>query len=215
MRIVCISDTHTMGREVQIPDGDILIHCGDWGLRGSMKEFLREKEWFENLPHKWKLGIAGNHDFCLENDKFISDSDKFIYLQDSGIHIEGLWFWGSPWQPEFKNWAFNLPRGNMLARKWVLIPNNIDVLITHCPPQGILDQVENGFEAGCLDLWNRIQELDLKLHIFGHIHEGYGQVPAGRLVRGDKPIDMKTTFINCSICTVDYQPTNKPQVIDL
>ena len=203
MRIVCISDTHNEVMTEPIPDGDILIHAGDATIRGKIREVARFAQWFNSLPHKYKVFVPGNHDFLYERDRNIADT--FVKsLQDELIQIEGLKIYGSPWQPEFYNWAFNLPRGEPLREIWSKIPDDVDLLITHGPPFGILDANLSGEHVGCEDLLERVKKIKPKIHIFGHIHEGYGQTE----------ID-GTTFINASICDQDYVPGRKPIVINL
>jgi Icc-related predicted phosphoesterase len=105
------------------------------------------------------------------------------------------------------DWAFMLERGEPLYQKWQLIPDNTDVLITHGPPKGIGDEANLGFKCqnvGCVDLLARIHQLSLKAHIFGHIHEGYGEYLRG-----------KTRLINASTCTARYEPRNAPIVVDV
>lgn len=76
-------------------------------------------------------------------------------------------------QPEFHNWAFNLPRGKSCLEKWDLIPNDTDILITHTPPIGHGDFCYSGVRAGCVELLTTVQErVKPRYHIFGHIHEG-------------------------------------------
>jgi hypothetical protein len=127
-----------------------------------------------------------------------------VYLQDEAVEIEGLRIWGSPWQPEFLDWAFNLPRGAALREKWDRIPSGTDVLITHGPPQGVLDRVDEGRREGCADLLNAVARVRPRLHLFGHIHEGYGCLERDG-----------TTFVNASICDRAYRPVNPPVVVDL
>ena len=110
----------------------------------------------------------------------------------------------SPDQLPFYDWAFNLPRGKALAKVWAKIPDDTDVLITHGPPYGILDKTERGEHCGCQDLLERIKVIQLKLHIFGHIHEGYGMFQ-----------DESTTFVNGSVCDADYNPRNAAQVYEI
>ncbi|MDF1816105.1 MAG: hypothetical protein P1V20_28145, partial [Verrucomicrobiales bacterium] len=112
--------------------------------------------------------------------------------------------WGSPWQPEFHDWSFNLPRGSALAEKWALIPEDTDILITHSPPRGILDLCSHGGREGCDDLLKRVVELRPALHLFGHIHEAHG-----------KEFHNETNYINASICNLGYRPVNSPFVWDL
>ena len=128
-----------------------------------------------------------------------------IYLEDNSTSIFGLKFYGTPWQPEFHNWAFNLKRGRSLLDKWDLIPDDTDILITHTPPVGYGDLCAIGVRAGCVDLLNTVQKrVRPKYHVYGHIHEGYG-------VRSDG----KTVFVNASTCDLTYFPVNKPIVFDV
>jgi hypothetical protein len=126
------------------------------------------------------------------------------YLKDSELVIDGIKFYGSPWQPEFFDLAFNLPRGAALKAKWDLIPKDADVLITHGPPQGYGDLTRQGDRAGCFDLLDTIKALQPRLHVYGHIHEGVGKYQVGR-----------TTLINASSCDPDYHPANPPIIFDL
>ena len=152
-RIVCISDTHNCNEEIVVPDGDLLIHSGDAVTSGTLLEIERFFRWFEQLPHKQKVLIAGNHDWAYQLQPEMVRTlipDSIIYLQDSSIEIGGLKIYGSPWQPRFFDWAFNLNRGPEMAEKWAMIPEDIDVLITHGPPNGILDLVLRGFDAAAI-----------------------------------------------------------------
>lgn len=205
-KFIIISDTHSKHELVDIPEGDILLHAGDFTKRGSLEDVNSFNDWLGTLPHSKKIIIAGNHDFCFEKQN--EDARKLmtnaVYLQDELIEIEGLKIYGSPWQPWFFDWAFNLPRGIELKKKWDLIPTNIDVLMTHGPPHGILDKINRGKSVGCEELRLRVEEIQPKLHVFGHIHEDYGT----------KKIN-KTTYINGSSCDLGYEPINKPIVIEL
>ncbi len=149
---------------------------------------------------------ANELDKPLERDREQAEAllDGCGYLRDGAVTIEGVAFYGSPWQPAFLGWAFNLDRGEALAAKWRAIPDDTDVLITHGPPAGIGDLCSNGDHAGCSDLLARVREVKPRYHLFGHIHEGYGVYPEG-----------ETTFVNASICTASYQPTQAPIVVDL
>lgn len=214
MRIVCLSDTHNCNNQIEVPDGDILIHAGDATVRGTVFEITQFANWFSSLPHKHKIFVAGNHDWLFETDNALSRSllDKSItYLQDSFVEIEGLKIYGSPWQPRFYDWAFNLNRGVELAEKWKLIPLDTDVLITHGPPNGILDEVPRKYfieNTGCEELRKRVETLaefgKLKLHVFGHIHCGYGQ---------DEQFGVK--FVNASNCDEQYEPSQPPIMVEI
>jgi Icc-related predicted phosphoesterase len=200
MRIVCISDTHGVIPPMEIPDGDVLIHAGDITNIGKLWDVTAFNDWIGALPHKHKVVIAGNHDWCFERD---DQARKLLtnctYLQDEQTVIDGLVFYGSPWQPRFLKWAFNLD--DDIKDKWAMIPDNTDILITHGPPHGTLDKTaDDGLYVGCKHMKARITDLDLKLHVFGHIHEGYGR-------RGNA--------VNASMMTLRYAPVNKPIVVDV
>jgi Icc-related predicted phosphoesterase len=199
--IVAISDTHGFHESVDIPAGDILIHAGDLTRHGEMGEVKEFNDFLGGLPHPVKIVIAGNHDFCFESDpeRCRNNLTNAIYLQDQAVTVEGVRFYGSPWQPWFFDWAFNLQRGPEIRAKWDLIPEDTDVLITHGPPFGHGDRTLRGEQVGCQDLLEVVEQIQPKFHIFGHIHEGYG------LTRNEH-----TTFINASICGVSYRPKNTP-----
>lgn len=216
MRIVCLSDTHNRHGALDVPDGDVLLHAGDATMRGDPEELRAFDAWLARQPHRHKLVVAGNHDWLFEKDAALARSllAHATYLQDSGIEIAGLRFWGSPWQPWFLDWAFNLERGADLAAKWELIPEGTDVLVTHGPPYGVRDHVPprsrgtsldgNGEHVGCEALLAALERVRPRLHVFGHIHEGYGQE------RRDG-----TLFVNASNCDRAYRPINAPIVVDL
>jgi len=176
---------------LNIPDGDVLIHAGDLTNRGILEEVKEFNKFLGTLPHPHKIVIAGNHDFCFESDRVTCEKilTHCIYLQDEEGTLNGVKFYGSPWQPWFYDWAFNLERGPDIRAKWDLIPEGIDVLVTHGPPFGIGDLTVRGDKAGCRDLLEVVERIKPELHIFGHIHEGYGINSFGA-----------TTFINASSC---------------
>lgn len=209
MKIICFADTHKFHESVKIPDGDVLIFGGDMCGRDGITSVNTFNKWLGQFPHKHKIVIAGNHDRCFENELRFAAREMItnaIYLEDSETIIDGVKFYGSPWQPFFLNWAFNLQRGIPLRQKWDMIPDDVNVLITHGPPQGILDvpQFKND-GVGCEELLDRVQKLpELKCHIFGHVHEGYGVE--------DK---FGITFVNASVCTFAYEPINAPIEINI
>lgn len=210
MRLVCISDTHSLHRRIPlVPEGDILIHAGDCLGAGTLDNVTDLNDWLGTLPHRHKIVIAGNHDWVFQEAPELARNalTNAIYLEDTGIELEGVRFWGSPWTPTFLDWAFMLDRGQALHDRWMEIPEDVDVLITHGPPKGFGDKVDTGFRCqtvGCADLLHRIGQLSLKAHIFGHIHEGYGQYTRDH-----------THLINASTCTARYEPTNPPMVLDI
>ena len=210
----------------------ILIHAGDCTNVGKPNEVEEFVWWFMNLKgFDTKIFIAGNHDFAFEkknfphhkgdfdwywnlmNEENLSQSDV-VYLEDCEFVIESpefsrpIKFWGSPWQPEFYNWAFNLPRsGDELKKYWDMIPDDTDVLITHGPPSEIRDFVYNWRQpngVGCELLRYRVEQIKPSIHIFGHIHEAYGAAYIKDVL-----------YVNASTCNERYVPSNKPIVIDL
>lgn len=206
LRIVALSDTHGYHWEVEVPPGDILIHAGDITRHGQEDELPEINDWLGSLPHRHKLVIAGNHDWCFQRraDTSAALLSNATYLQDAAVTIEGLTFYGSPWTPQFFDWAFTLPRGEPLAAKWAQIPADTDVLITHGPPRHHGDYTFNNEWAGCADLLAAITHIQPRYHIFGHIHEGAG-VTSNEV----------TTFINASVINVSYEPVNSPVVFEL
>lgn len=198
MKITTISDTHGMHHQIHLPGGDVLIHAGDVCNRGTAIEALDFMNWFSNQHYTYKIFIAGNHDFYFENEQNTTIKsllpESVYYLNDSGITIEGISFWGSPITPEFHNMAYNRKRGVDIAKHWDLIPSDTDVLITHGPAYGILDTTFQNLQVGCTDLLKKIEKTNPQYHIFGHIHEGYG------LTKREG-----TTFINTSSVDFHYK----------
>jgi len=210
VRIVCISDTHERHEQITLPDGDLLICAGDVTANGNLVSLERFARWLQRQPHQHKILIAGNHDFCFEGNAARGESvmrtcaPDVHYLQDRGVLIDGVRVWGSPWQPRFFDWAFNLDRGPLLAEKWALIPADTDILVTHGPPFGTLDLTPRGDRAGCEALAARLNDLPVRLHVFGHIHHGYGVVERGHRIS-----------VNASICDKGYLPANAPIVVEM
>lgn len=204
MKVVFLSDTHEQHGKLQnLPDGDIIIHGGDITNRGKELEVSEFIEWFSNLNYKYKVFIAGNHDFYFEDYSWYEIQqtlpEGMFYLCNSGVEIEGISIWGSPITPWFYNWAFNKERGFDIMRYWQQIPSeNLDILVTHGPPARLLDKCVDGRIVGCEDLLSVVEEFKPKYHLFGHIHEGYGIVETEH-----------TTFINGSVLDERYQLVNE------
>ena len=171
--VICISDTHNT--QPQVPYGDLLIHAGDLTQSGSVEEIEAALKWLKSLNHPHKVVVAGNHDFALdsgETGRFQWDGIR--YLQDDSTNIlfsngRVMKIFGSPWTPTPGTWAFQHPPDKDV---WTSkVPDDTDILVTHRPPRFHLDAA--GFGDGNLlqELW-RVRP---RLHIFGHIHEGYGR----------------------------------------
>ncbi len=217
MRICCISDIH--GNLPEIPDCDLLLLAGDY------PRYHRNRMWYSREFRSWLqfirdrgipvVGVAGNHDFVFEKDPEFARSLPWTYLQDQGFDFGPTYIYGSPWQPRFYDWAFNLDEPE-LAKKWALIPSGTDILVLHGPPHGYGDAVarkiteENEHEwpspehVGSPSLLARILEVKPKLVVAGHIHSGYGVYQINN-----------TIFVNASHCNEQYQPVNKPIMVEL
>jgi hypothetical protein len=173
--------------------------------------------------HAAKIVIAGNHDFCFDHDHFPilkashglradyypidpkSALSAACYLQDQGIILCGYKVWGTPWIPKYSNTAFSIRKdAPMLAAKREGIPSDTEILMTHCPPQGILDLTRKGTNGGCSLLAEHIGRVNPIVHVFGHIHEGYGSTRI-----------LDTLFINAANVTKNSRGVNKPLVFDL
>ena len=218
MRITFISDTHNKHNQVNsnLPGGDLIIHSGDMSSMGYKQEIQQFLKWFNGLDNYTnKIFIAGNHDWGFQNDPEMCQEqlefyNKVTYLQDN-LKVIGednetaVKVYGSPWQPEFYNWAFNLPRmGWELEVKWNDIPMDTEILITHGPAWGHLDTVVGqSINLGCELLADRIKVVKPKIHVCGHIHSGYGY----KFVDG-------THYFNAAVLGEDYVFTQKPMTVE-
>jgi len=226
-RFVCFSDTH--GLHGQIPpahlvQADVLLHAGDFTNTGEVEQVRSFAEWLQAYPAAHKVVIAGNHDItmqpsyykdawqrfhqapypCEEARQLLVDGEGYTYLEDLETDVLGYKIYGSPWQPQFCDWAFNLERGAALKEKWDQIPAEVDILMTHGPPHGMNDRTSQGAWVGCHDLLHAINERVVSVSVAGHVHEGYGVTTEGA-----------TLYVNASTCTHAYRPTNPPIVFDL
>jgi len=204
-KIDMISDLHM--DKPNLVGGDILLCAGDLTYRGTIDEVDQMLHWLNEQDYSHIILVAGNHDFLFEKnpghaEALLKKYPHIIYLNDSGTQIDDLKIWGSPVQPWFHNWAFNRYRGDDIQKHWDLIPDKVDILITHGPPNGILDLTMRSQEhVGCAQLLKKIEKIKPKIHLFGHIHEGYG------IVKQDG-----TLFVNASIMDFHYSPVNEPVI---
>ena len=183
MKIVCTSDTHGMHEQMEIPDGDILIHAGDISESSRPEDYIQFNDYLGTLPYPHKIVLSGNHDLLyeLKYDNLAQLLSNAVYLKHGELRIENLKIWGSSWQPP------------LFGYQWSQIPKNIDLLITHIPPYGILDSTSFGRHLGSKQLLNRIQEVTPKIHVFGHVHESYGKEK--QVISGKEVIFMNCTAI--------------------
>jgi len=202
VRIVALADTHTFEADLApLPRGDVLVHAGDIGRAGTAEELRPSLQWLLAQPFEHIIVVPGNHDRLFEDDPAQARAlvaeiaaerrHRSVHvLIDQGVVLAGLQWWGSPWQPAYNDWAFNLPRGESLAARWALIPASTDVLVTHGPPYGYGDDVLAGLDAakaadtwtqgvrdqrqGCRALTKALDRVQPALHLFGHIHANGG-----------------------------------------
>lgn len=227
MKIACVSDIHGMWGEINYPEADALVLAGDilhnyiddrMGSCGQLNELKCLNSFFRASNFKHIILVPGNHDWVFATQPHMASSvlTDVTLLVDSGATIDGVKFYGSPWQPWFYDWAFNFPnpyptRGGSPDKYrdaanliWGKIPSDTDVLVTHGPSYGILDTTIDGRRVGCEYMRKRICDLNLKSHIFGHIHWSAGAVKLG-----------DTQYINAAICNEKHRPVNKIQVIEV
>lgn len=208
MKIVAISDTHNVHDIMKhpIPDGDVIIHAGDATNKGSLKELNAFAEWFRALPHKHKIYVPGNHDMALYSALEAAEPlfNGIHILIDKPLDIDGKKFYGTPWLPNYGFMAFMLYDKYRLELVRSFIPEELDVLICHGPPHGILDMTYEGESAGCEFLLQRLKIVKPKVTVFGHIHYSHGS--------------SQQTFGKCynvAICGEDYRPDHPPTVFEI
>ena len=207
LRLVCIGDTHGFHRRLTLPPGAILIHSGDFE-GGSVEEIDDFNAWLGTLPFRHKIVIAGNHDLLFDRDPKLARKHltNAIYLQDSGITLEGIKFWGSLVNSVGGDWAFARERLVKIRKHWDLIPDDTDVLITHEPPYGTLDKPHIlAKHAGCQYLLGAVLRIKPRLHVFGHVHGGYGRESAWSGM----------TLVNCAVVDNARSLANAPTVVEL
>ena len=201
MRILHLSDTHGHHQALTaLPEADIIIHSGDIGFAGTGVEFIEFVDWFTKLDYRYKILVGGNHDSYME-DESAKTIQKLLpnncyYLFHSGVTIEGVKFWGVPLyiSENISGVYFDLIEK---------IPSDTDILVTHQPPHGILDN-SDPYNYGCRELLDVVSTIRPQYHLFGHIHDAYGVVETEH-----------TTFVNASIVDEKYELKNRPFVFDL
>jgi Icc-related predicted phosphoesterase len=203
--IVCLSDTHELHREVDVPNGDILLHAGDFTMFSrSARAILDFNEWLGLLPHSHKIIIPGNHEFFLEADpsrrRLIKNATVLI---DEAISVSGVKIWGTPTTPLYGG-AFGRSSPSDRARIYARMPPDVDIVISHGPPLGILDATPGTRLSGCAELLHVIKQLKPKLHVFGHIHGSHGVAS-----------DEHTTFVNAALLGIHGDIDKSPIVLRL
>lgn len=198
MTILHISDTH--GKHVglgDMPVADVLVHSGDFTLNGSDEEALDFLEWFCDLPYKHKIFVAGNHDGCMADASLEGLPENVHYLNNSGVTIDGVSFYGVPMLAEVVDGEIRH------LERYDLIDENVDVLVTHCPPMGILDNTDGKVLYGSPLLLERLTAITPKMNLFGHVHDAYGMVEWKGM-----------TFCNAAVTDSGYKLRYAPRLLE-
>ncbi len=206
MRFVLIADTHGAHYDVDIPDGDVLIHAGDiLGDSLYMGQLRHINSWLEAHPHKLKIVVPGNHDGLFQSHLQLVREELWsaTILKDEELVYEGVNIYGSPWTPTFLDWYFMLDE-RRLELAFSLIPDDTDILITHGPPRGILDVNSDGEKCGSFALTETVKRVRPELNVFGHIHESYGRIEHDGI-----------TYVNASVLDENYIACREPIIWDL
>ena len=205
IRLVLISDTHELHRELDVPDGDILIHCGDLSMMSRSLAAIEDfDEWLGELPHRVKLVVPGNHEFVLEDSGRRGLITNATMLINESVMVMGLRIWGSPVTPLYGA-AFGLISDRDRTRLYAQIPGDTDIVITHGPPYGVLDQAPGSeYHAGCRQLLAAIERVKPRLHVFGHAHGCFGMM--------DTP---ETLFANVALLGSDGSLSSPPVVLQM
>lgn len=222
-KIVCISDTHNQHDKLIIPKADILIHAGDLTNRGTLQELKLVAEWMKKLLKDKVISqivlTCGNHDLLFEDHEQLarsvfSEVPNLHILINESIVIEDMKFYGAPQTIFFFDWAYNIPKDSMYTY-WDKIPDDTDVLITHQPPYGTGDAIKHDDlpglprsksieHLGCKALRDRVQQIQPRLHVWGHIHTGSGYYQHG-----------KTQMVNAAQLNEQYMNTYQPYQIEI
>jgi 3',5'-cyclic AMP phosphodiesterase CpdA len=182
INVVAISDTHNQHGKIKLPQGDLLVHAGDFSNEGSYKETVDFLDWFSRKSADFKHGgvfISGNHDSLDEENpammkSLVQDRKHIQYLNNSGLVIADRVIWGSPTTPKFGGWSYMPPLAERI-RHWSLIPQETDLLIVHGPAHQMLDLCDDGRRVGCPHLLSAILSRIVKKMVCGHIHYSHGK----------------------------------------
>lgn len=207
MRLVHLSDTH--GHIVPVPDAEILIHTGDIGGHTSKRNCQRFHDWMASLPHRYKILVPGNHDRFIADhpDRARALMPSVTLLIDELIEIDGLRIYGTPWTLPYLNLSFMKPEPE-LARQFARWPDRIDILASHGPAYGFLDDTRDpclpDSHVGSRALLDAIRRVRPRYALCGHIHEGYGTVSDGQ-----------TSYVNSSILDEWLRPSRSPHQFEI
>ena len=214
MLIYGISDVHNRYKDLVVPPCDLLISTGDYSFRGDISETRNFHKWLDEQPATYIISVMGNHELGVEKNfelhkvLALEQCPRVHFIEEGLIQIEDLKIWCSSYTPAFCDWAYNVYTDEDLKKHWDMIPEGIDILATHGPPYGMLDEVfcppSYAEHKGCRKLWDAVLRVKPKAHIFGHLHYHYGQ----KEFNGIK-------FYNIANCNDSYKIERQPTEIIL
>jgi Icc-related predicted phosphoesterase len=207
MKLAIFSDTHFIPVPIELPVCDIAICCGDVMGRGEMSDAKQFADWYRAQPATHKIYVPGNHDWPLQ----VAERRSRVLLEGITVLIEqeaeiaGLKIYGTPFQPWFNGWAFNVMDKEELEAHYAKIPEGLDILVTHCPPYGVMDHNRRREHCGSGELSGAVYRARPRLHVFGHIHEAYSPVPLDR---------HEMQYVNAAICSSSPDESRQAVVMD-
>ena len=156
-----------------IPECDVLIFAGDYSWASGLRSSVAFTDWFREQPGIYKILVPGNHDYNID----LVNTEGMSVLINQEVVIEGVKFFGSPYTPEFMGWNYMLLE-HELEEMYSKFPEDIDVLITHGPPLGIMDSFRQNnmrpSRMGSKALLEFVYKIKPSHHVFGHNHKvGY------------------------------------------
>jgi Icc-related predicted phosphoesterase len=213
VKIACISDLH--GKLPKIEECDLLLIagdiCGHATTPGSHRDMAFQanwldtkfRNWLNSIPAKHVVAVAGNHDFVFQDMPYLVPTTdmRWTYLLRSSVDIDGLKIWGTPDSLPFYDWSFNVSEEN-LKLEYQTIPPETDIIVSHGPPYGLGDLVDNSWShehTGSESFTDHIKKYQPQLVVVGHIHSAYGEFSLG-----------PTKIINASVLDEQYQLVNVP-----
>lgn len=206
VKVVAMSDAHWNFPFINVPDCDIFMYCGDWSGAGTMNEHIKFCNWLNGINARYKLIVPGNHDmYCYKYQDMAGSmlrGSNAILLIDKQVECLGINIYGTPWSPRFGDWGFMRSEDD-LFKYFKNIPRGTHFLLTHTPPNGILD-LSGTVHIGSTSLVKALRCNTVPYHFFGHNHT------PGKFTNSSKT----RNYFNVSVCDDDYKVVNEPKVME-
>lgn len=181
VRFVCVSDTHRHHRDLELPEGDVLIHAGDFTQHGNVEEVIEFNSWLGEIKSRFKhiFVIAGNHDLTLDAATSVNSAANLltncVLLNNETVSVFGIKIYGSPVQPRIGRKYIAFARDfEERETAWRMAPSDTDIIVAHTPPYGHCDRAWGIKRSGCEALLAACMRIRPAFVVFGHIHAGYG-----------------------------------------